>query len=254
MLSTFPVAYGWGMDVRDGSCLDGLVVWRAHFGRGVLYYSDLFSGRAVFADLKRLATHGKRSLRPTDQECDMGQLLHAEFGLVDVVDDISHDLLNITSRSHRIARSRSQLDEIDDAMVELAAKAFPWVTRGALSVVFFWFGFIKLVGLSEATGLAKALTAKTVGLDHFGVLFAALAVLECVIGVLCLVPSAIRVLLPLVFVHLMLVCAPLVLVPELTWQSVLVPTMDGQYIIKNVLIIAAVIGLAAHPSPRPRST
>ena len=114
----------------------------------------------------------------------------------------------------------------------------------------YWFGFIKLVGLSAATGLAKALTAKTVGLSHFGVLFTALAVMECVIGVLCLIPSAVRLLLPLVFVHLALVCAPLVLVPELTWQGILVPTMDGQYIIKNVLIIAAVMGLAAHASPR----
>ena len=40
------------------------------------------------------------------------------------------------------------------------------------------------------------------------------------------------------------VCAPLLLVRSLTWQTTLVPTMDGQYIIKNVLMIAAAFGLA----------
>jgi len=35
----------------------------------------------------------------------------------------------------------------------------------------------------------------------------------------------------------------------LTWQRVLVPTLIGQYIIKNVLVVAAALGLLAHASP-----
>jgi uncharacterized membrane protein YphA (DoxX/SURF4 family) len=129
----------------------------------------------------------------------------------------------------------------------LIRRAYPWVTRLALFVVFFWFGMVKVFGVSDATGLAKALTAKTVGLAHFTVLFKSLAIVECVIGVLCLVPRATRLLIPAVLVHVCVVSAPLVMVPDRTWQTfLLVPTMDGQYIIKNVLIIAAVWGLAAH--------
>ena len=63
-----------------------------------------------------------------------------------------------------------------------------WRSGIALFVVYFWFGFIKLIGLSEATGLARALTAQTVGLAHFQALFTGLALFECVIGVLCLIP------------------------------------------------------------------
>ena len=123
------------------------------------------------------------------------------------------------------------------------------VTRSALFIVFFWFGFIKLLGLSPATGLAMALTARTVGMSHFGFMFNSLAVFECVIGVLFLIPRAVRIVLALLCIHLAVVCAPLVLVPGYTWQEVMVPTMDGQYIIKNVLIIAAAIGLLGHASP-----
>jgi uncharacterized membrane protein YkgB len=143
--------------------------------------------------------------------------------------------------------------EVDDCQrtgTRLAKLAYPWVTRVALFVVFFWFGLVKVFGVSEAAGLARALTAKTVGLAHFDVLFKALAVVECAIGVLCLMPKATRILIPAVLAHLCVVSAPLVMVPERTWQTfLLVPTMDGQYILKNVLILAAACGLAAHGRP-----
>jgi uncharacterized membrane protein YkgB len=46
-----------------------------------------------------------------------------------------------------------------------------------------------------------------------------------------------------------IVCSPLVLVPEYTWQSFLVPTLEGQYIIKNMVIIAVAIGIASLTQP-----
>ncbi len=145
------------------------------------------------------------------------------------------------------------IDQLDHDLIVLARKAYPWVARGALFIVFFWFGIVKLFGVSEAAGLAKALTAKTVGEAHFHALFNTLAVLECVIGVLCLIPRLTRVAVMMLLMHMAVVCAPLVLVPELTWQAVLVPTMDGQYIIKNVLVIAAAFGLAANAPQRTKN-
>ena len=147
------------------------------------------------------------------------------------------------------AGGRGVLYELDRQIIVLAERAYPWAVRIALFVVYFWFGFVKLIGLSEATGLAKALTAQTVGLAHFQVLFTGLALFECVIGVLCLIPRATRLVLVLLIVHMATVCAPLLLVRDMTWQTTLVPTMDGQYIIKNVLIIAAAFGLAARNAP-----
>ncbi len=149
------------------------------------------------------------------------------------------------------ARARAWLHELDDQIIGWAGRAYPWATRIALFVVYFWFGFVKLIGLSEATGLARALTAQTIGLAHFQVMFIGLALFECVIGVLCLIPRATRAVLAMLVVHMAMVCAPLLLVRNMTWQTTLVPTMDGQYIIKNVLIIAAAFGLAGRYASRP---
>lgn len=123
------------------------------------------------------------------------------------------------------------------------------LARIALFVVFFWFGAIKLIGLSPAGPLAEALTARTVGVDAFVPLFIAIAILECIIGILFLVPKAVRIVIPLLFFHLLIVCSPLVLVPEMTWSSPLVPSLEGQYIIKNVVIVAAAFYVAANTQP-----
>jgi uncharacterized membrane protein YkgB len=59
----------------------------------------------------------------------------------------------------------------------------------------------------------------------------------------------VRITIPLLLVHMAVVCSPLVLVPELTWQRLFVPTLEGQYIIKNVVIVAVAFGIAAHTEP-----
>ena len=169
---------------------------------------------------------------------------------LDLRSDISVAPARVPATTFRETTTGAAIYELDRRCIVFARKAYPLVTRSALFVVFFWFGFIKLLDLSPATGLAMALTDRTVGMSHFETLFNTLAVFECVIGVLFLIPRMVRVVLALVCIHMAVVCAPLLLVPSYTWQGVMVPTMDGQYIIKNVLIIAAAIGLAAHAPPR----
>jgi hypothetical protein len=169
---------------------------------------------------------------------------------VDLRSDSSVAPVQTSPLPFRWSKVHATIYELDRKSVAFARRAYPIATRTALFVVFFWFGIIKLLGVSPATPLALALTTRTVGPAHFRVLFDGLAVFECVIGVLCLIPRYVRLLILLLLVHMAVVCAPLVLVRELTWEAFLVPTMDGQYIIKNVLIIAAALGLAAHAGPR----
>lgn len=123
------------------------------------------------------------------------------------------------------------------------------VARISIFLIFFWFGFIKLLGLSPASPMAEALTANTVGMQYFDVLFTVLAILECVIGVLFLFPRMTRVVIPLLLFHMLIVCSPLVLVSSYTWTSFLVPTLEGQYIIKNAVVVAVAIGIAASTKP-----
>ena len=49
--------------------------------------------------------------------------------------------------------------------------------------------------------------------------------------------------------HMIMTFMPLFMLPEVTWSAFLVPTLEGQYIIKNLVIISGAIGIAAHLQP-----
>lgn len=123
------------------------------------------------------------------------------------------------------------------------------IARIAIFIVYTYFGALKLLDKSPASPIAEALVNKTFGAEYFDTLFIILAVLECVIGILFLFPKAIRVVFPLLILHLLIVCSPLVLLPEQSWASAFVPTLEGQYIIKNVLIVALAVAVAANTKP-----
>lgn len=145
--------------------------------------------------------------------------------------------------------SRQKIQKIDLKLIEFFRVSFIPIARVSIFLVFFWFGLIKLIGLSPASPLAEALTAKTVGMKYFDVLFYGLAVFECLIGLLFLFPKFTRIVVPLLLLHMLVVCSPLILLPDLTWQSFGVPTLEGQYIIKNAVVVAVAIGIAASTSP-----
>lgn len=141
------------------------------------------------------------------------------------------------------------IKEVDLRLIAFFKKAFLPFARVALFVVFFWFGILKVLGLSPASPLAEVLTAQTVGMQYFDVLFLVLSIIECVIGVLFLIPKATRIVIPLLLIHMAVVCSPLVLVPGEVWTGFLVPTLEGQYIIKNLVIVAVAIGVASQTPP-----
>lgn len=141
------------------------------------------------------------------------------------------------------------LPAIDLRAIAFFRKIFVPAARVALFIVFFYFGILKVFNLSPASPLAEALTAHTVGMQYFDVLFKVLSVIECVIGILFLIPKATRIVIPLLLIHMCVVCAPLVLVPDKVWTGFLVPTLEGQYILKNVVIVAVAIGIASQTTP-----
>lgn len=148
---------------------------------------------------------------------------------------------------------KHKLISFDQRFIALLNRYYIPAARVALFIVFFWFGLLKVLGLSPASPLAEALTARTVGLEHFGALFLALSLIECVIGILFLVPKTTRVVIPLLLIHMAVVSSPLILTPELVWQQPLVPSLEGQYIIKNVAVVALALGIAASTKPLGRS-
>jgi uncharacterized membrane protein YkgB len=141
------------------------------------------------------------------------------------------------------------IQTIDQTIISQAQKWFIPVARTAFFIIFFYFGFLKLIGLSPATPLAEALTERTIGMQYFDLSFTILAIIECLIGILFLIPKATRVVIALLFIHLAVVCSPLVMVPDHIWTQAFVPNLEGQYIIKNVALIAIAIGIAAQVTP-----
>lgn len=138
---------------------------------------------------------------------------------------------------------------LDLRLIAFFRRSFVPVARVSVFLIFFWFGLIKLLGLSPASPLAEALTAQTIGVQYFDTMFMLIAVLECVIGVLFLFPKFTRIVIPLLLIHMAIVCSPLILTPDYTWQAFLIPTLEGQYIIKNAVVVAVAIGIAASTQP-----
>lgn len=141
---------------------------------------------------------------------------------------------------------------IDLRIISFANKWYVPIGRVALFAVYFWFGALKVVGISPASPLAEALTIRTIGLQFFDVAFLTLALFECVIGVLFLIPRFTRLAVLLLLAHMMIVCSPLLLLPSEAWQSLLVPTLEGQYIIKNLALVAVALTIAARVEPLQR--
>jgi hypothetical protein len=58
------------------------------------------------------------------------------------------------------------------------------IRRIAIFVIYFWFGFLTLPGLSPATPLAAALTHRTIGAQYYNASFKALTGCECGVGII----------------------------------------------------------------------
>lgn len=121
--------------------------------------------------------------------------------------------------------------------------------RIAIFIVYFWFGILKLFELSPANPLVASLLEETIPFISFGNFIIILGLYEIIVGVVFLIPRLERVAILLLVPHLFVTAMPMIMLPEIAWQSALVPTLEGQYIIKNLLIIATALGIAAHLKP-----
>jgi uncharacterized membrane protein YphA (DoxX/SURF4 family) len=141
----------------------------------------------------------------------------------------------------------SKYTKIEMALIDWLERYQLLLARLAIVVVYVWFGALKLFGLSPANAMVRSLQARTLpflSFDQFIILF---ALFEMLIGILFMIPKAVRVAIMLFAAHMLTTTMPLLLLPEMTWQKLLVPTMEGQYIIKNValIVLASYIGASS---------
>lgn len=116
--------------------------------------------------------------------------------------------------------------------------------RISFGIIFIWFGILKPFNLSSAESLLRA----TVVWLPFGSPDLWVIVIgwwEVAIGVTFLFQKTTRIAIALLFLQMFGTFLPLFLLPEITFQNgnILTPSLEGQYIIKNVMIISAALVL-----------
>jgi uncharacterized membrane protein YphA (DoxX/SURF4 family) len=112
-----------------------------------------------------------------------------------------------------------------------------------MGIIFVWFGSLKFVpGLSPADGLIRA-SMSFLPIEYF---MPFLALWEITIGIGFLIGYGMRVTIFLLFLQMIGTLAPLVLTPQLVWTVFpLGLTLEGQYIIKNVVLMSAAVAVGA---------
>jgi uncharacterized membrane protein YphA (DoxX/SURF4 family) len=147
--------------------------------------------------------------------------------------------------------TRSQpgwFDRLDRRITRWMAEHGLTLLRLALGAVFFWFGVLKFFpGASPAEELAgRTIETLTFGAISQDAALMILAVWEVAIGIGLFLGRWMRAVLLLLFVQMLGTITPLFLFPSETFTVFpIAPTLEGQYIIKNVVIVASAIVLGA---------
>jgi uncharacterized membrane protein YkgB len=142
------------------------------------------------------------------------------------------------------------VDRIDQRIAAwMAAWGVRWL-RCSLAIIFIWFGLLKPLGLSPA----DELVTRTVYWFNPSWFVPLLGWWEVAIGVCLLMRPLARPGILLMFLQMPGTLLPLVILPEVCWvHAPYAPTLEGQYIIKNLVLISAalVVGGTVRQRPSP---
>ena len=139
-------------------------------------------------------------------------------------------------------------ERADERVTKFMARRGVTLLRVSLGIVFLWFGALKFFpGLSPAQGLAtRTIEVLTFGFVPPQVSIYVLALWECLIGVGLISNLFIRLTLLLLFVQMIGTVTPVFLFPAEVFTAVpFAPSLEGQYIIKNVVLVSAGIVIGA---------
>lgn len=143
----------------------------------------------------------------------------------------------------------NQLTPSENKSYEWMSKHGVVLLRISIGIIFLWFGIQKFFpGISSAEDLAT----RTIEVMTFGVIKQALgmpllAAWEVIIGVTFLFGRFMRIAIPLLMLQMIGTITPLFFFPNEAFQSVpFVPTLAGQYIIKNLVLISGAMIIGAY--------
>ena len=135
------------------------------------------------------------------------------------------------------------IDSIDRQISTFMGRWGTLALRLSFGIIFIWFGILKPFGLSSAEPLILA-TVPWLPLFDGGTWVDIIGWWEVLIGVAFLFRKTIRIAIFLLALQMVGTFMPLVTLPDVTFQAghfPYGPTMEGQYIIKNLMIISAAL-------------
>ena len=204
---------------------------------------------------RRRAVYGNASKRP-DWPRDRTMNGAAAFDSLDTVRSDGPGVPSgmatpVRNDRHGLAR---RFDRVDRWVSTRMARWGVVALRVTLGIVFIWFGLLKPLGLSPAEPLVLA-TVAWMPLFDAPTWLAVIGWWEVAIGVTFLFPGTLRIAIALLFLQMVGAFMPLLILSDVTFQpgqAPFAPTMEGQYIIKNLVIIAAALAVGGTVRRRPR--
>jgi uncharacterized membrane protein YphA (DoxX/SURF4 family) len=147
-----------------------------------------------------------------------------------------------------MTKLRARLDAFEEHSAGWMAEHGICLLRRSLGVVFVWFGVLKFFpSLSPAEDLAaRTITVLTFGVVGPSISLPVLATWECAIGLSFVTGRLMRAGLVLLFAQMAGTFLPLAFFPGEVWtHAPYAATLEGQYIIKNVVLVSAGLVIGA---------
>jgi uncharacterized membrane protein YkgB len=151
--------------------------------------------------------------------------------------------MNIETRSNTAPSLATRFDHLDRRVTRLMATYGVTLLRISIGIVFLWFGALKLVpGLSPAEDLIR----QSITFLPMNLFLPFLALWEMVIGLGFITGKFMRLTILLLFLQMPGTISPVFLRPDLVFtQFPFGLTLEGQYIVKNLIIISAALVIGA---------
>ena len=117
-----------------------------------------------------------------------------------------------------------------------------YLIRIPIFIIFFWFGLLKVLDMSPAQNFVKD-TVYWMPFLSAELWTYIIGFWEILIAIFFLFKRTTFIAMILLFLQMSGTFLPLVILPEVTFQNSnpLLPTLEGQYIIKNIIIITAAL-------------
>lgn len=143
------------------------------------------------------------------------------------------------------------IKNIEQKIYSFLSTYYVWILRISMAIVYIWFGILKPFDSSPAADLV-ANSIRFLPREPF---FIFLGIWETLLGIMFLIPRLTKITFWVFVVHMMGTFTPFITLPGSVFIDFpFALSLEGQYIIKNVVLIAVAIAiLVSHLHLQPKS-